>query len=550
MILCMLAQYQLYKNNFYVRGEDDLIYDTIREQVFSDARDIANYYIYDVTTLNVEERFMIKNTNLRYKLVNEIGTVLARNTYSWVYPSDLNKWNFEIDITTNAFGDLELTTDSNVVNHALKDEYTLLVYIDSSLVADDIYKDIFENIQFGNKVLAVIYPISFVSSLTAILFMCFFVKLHKKAEESPEGITPIDYTWLKNTYSFIKNWIQTAWNVLIMYLRKLSMVKQTVIIISGICVIELIILRSCQGNSNMMTLLWFFGRIILLPFIFNVIYDIGKIKIGAEELSSGHLEYKIPTENMGFELKKSADSLNNIGDALNVEIEKRLQSERMKTELITNVSHDIKTPITSIINYSMLIEKEPCDSPKHKEYAEVLVRKASHLKRLLDDLVEASKASTGTIEMKLEDCEANVLLTQVVGEFEQRLENSKLQLITKAPEEPVMIHVDSKRIWRIFENLMMNTCKYSLEGSRVYLNLDKVGEEAIFSIRNTSKAMLNVSAEELMERFVRGDSSRSTEGNGLGLSIARSLTELQNGKMDIIIDGDLFKVILKFPVIS
>lgn len=550
MILCMLAQYQLYKNNFYVRGEDDLIYDTIREQVFSDARDIANYYIYDVTTLNVEERFMIKNTNLRYKLVNEIGTVLARNTYSWVYPSDLNKWNFEIDITTNAFGDLELTTDSNVVNHALKDEYTLLVYIDSSLVADDIYKDIFENIQFGNKVLAVIYPISFVSSLTAILFMCFFVKLHKKAEESPEGITPIDYTWLKNTYSFIKNWIQTAWNVLIMYLRKLSMVKQTVIIISGICVIELIILRSCQGNSNMMTLLWFFGRIILLPFIFNVIYDIGKIKIGAEELSSGHLEYKIPTENMGFELKKSADSLNNIGDALNVEIEKRLQSERMKTELITNISHDIKTPITSIINYSMLIEKEPCDSPKHKEYAEVLVRKASHLKRLLDDLVEASKASTGTIEMKLEDCEANVLLTQVVGEFEQRLENSKLQLITKAPEEPVMIHVDSKRIWRIFENLMMNTCKYSLEGSRVYLNLDKVGEEAIFSIRNTSKAMLNVSAEELMERFVRGDSSRSTEGNGLGLSIARSLTELQNGKMDIIIDGDLFKVILKFPVIS
>ena len=273
MILCMLAQYQLYKNNFYVRGEDDLIYDTIREQVFSDARDIANYYIYDVTTLNVEERFMIKNTNLRYKLVNEIGTVLARNTYSWVYPSDLNKWNFEIDITTNAFGNLEFTTDSNVVNHALKDEYTLHVYIDSSLVADDIYKDIFENIQFGNKVLAVIYPISFVSSLTAILFMCIFVKLHKKAEESPEGITPIDYTWLKNTYSFIKNWIQTAWNVLIMYLRKLSMVKQTVIIISGICVIELIILRSCQGNSNMMTLLWFFGRIILLPFIFNVIYN-------------------------------------------------------------------------------------------------------------------------------------------------------------------------------------------------------------------------------------------------------------------------------------
>ena len=152
--------------------------------------------------------------------------------------------------------------------------------------------------------------------------------------------------------------------------------------------------------------------------------------------------------------------------------------------------------------------------------------------------------------MKMEDCEANVLLTQVVGEFEQRLEDSKLQLVTNAPEETILIHVDSKRIWRVFENLMTNACKYSLEGSRVYLNLDKVGNEAIFSFRNTSKAMLNVSADELMERFVRGDSSRSTEGNGLGLSIAKSLTELQNGKMDIIIDGDLFKVILKFPIIS
>ena len=242
--------------------------------------------------------------------------------------------------------------------------------------------------------------------------------------------------------------------------------------------------------------------------------------------------------------------MNSIADVLLLALEKRLQSERMKTELITNVSHDIKTPITSIINYAVLIEKEECNSEKHKEYAEVLVRKATHLKRLLEDLVEASKASTGNIEMQMENCEANVLLTQVVGEFEQRLEESNLQLVTKSPDESILIHVDSKRIWRVFENLMVNTCKYSLEGSRVYLSLDKIGNEAIFSFRNTSRSMLNISAEELLERFVRGDSARSTEGNGLGLSIAKNLTELQNGQMDVIIDGDLFKVILKFPVVS
>ena len=179
-----------------------------------------------------------------------------------------------------------------------------------------------------------------------------------------------------------------------------------------------------------------------------------------------------------------------------------------------------------------------------------MVRKATHLKRLLDDLVEASKASAGAIEMHMEECDATILLSQVVGEFEDKIQEAKLELITKIPDTPIKIQADSRRIWRVFENLMMNACKYSLEGSRIYLTLDKVDENVVFSFRNTSKTMLNISADELMERFVRGDSSRTTEGNGLGLSIAKSLTELQNGSMDIVIDGDLFKVILKFPVVS
>ena len=220
----------------------------------------------------------------------------------------------------------------------------------------------------------------------------------------------------------------------------------------------------------------------------------------------------------------------------------------MKTELITNVSHDIKTPLTSIINYATLIGQEHCDCEKHASYAEVLVRKSDHLKRLLDDLVEASKAATGNLEVQLTPCNAGVLLTQAAGEFEQRCQAAGLTLVTSMPEETVQIMADSRRIWRVFENLMGNACKYSLSGSRVFLTLTKEQSHAVFTIRNTSQTVLNISARELMERFVRGDSARSTEGSGLGLSIAQSLTQLQGGAMEVSVDGDLFRVTLRFPL--
>ena len=177
------------------------------------------------------------------------------------------------------------------------------------------------------------------------------------------------------------------------------------------------------------------------------------------------------------------------------------------------------------------------------------MRKSEHLRRLLDDLVEVSKASTGNLEVVLTPCDANVLLTQAAGEFAQRCENAGLALVTAQPEASLRIMADSRRIWRIFENLMSNACKYALPGSRVFLSLEQQGNDAVFTFRNTSSAVLNVSADELMERFVRGDSARSTEGSGLGLSIAQSLTQLQGGTMNVTIDGDLFKVVLRFPLI-
>lgn len=275
-----------------------------------------------------------------------------------------------------------------------------------------------------------------------------------------------------------------------------------------------------------------------------------KLQKGGKALAEGDLDYKVDTKSMIWDFKRHGEDLNRISEGMAVAVEQRLKSERTKAELVTNVSHDIKTPLTSIINYASLICEEKCENEKHAEYSKVLIRKSEHLKRLLEDIVEISKANTGNLEVELVPCSAQVLLSQVAGEFEQRCSDAGLELITRSPENNITIMADSRRIWRVFENLMNNACKYSLCGSRVYLSLEKRDEKAVFVFRNTSKTALNISPDELMERFVRGDTSRNTEGNGLGLSIAQSLTMLQNGEMDIFIDGDLFKVTLSFPAVG
>lgn len=257
--------------------------------------------------------------------------------------------------------------------------------------------------------------------------------------------------------------------------------------------------------------------------------------------------YVIVNEVYKSRLHNRIDSLT---EEMNLAVIEQVRSERMKTELITNVSHDLKTPLTSIINYADLICQEPCENEKITEYARVLERQSVRLKRLIDDLVEASKANTGNIEVSLEPCNAEILLTQVSGEFEQKLSNAGMELKIIQPEAAVTIMADTHRLWRIFDNLMNNICKYGQMGTRVYLILETTDTHAVFTFKNTSRSELVFTAEELTERFVRGDLSRNTEGNGLGLAIAKSLTELQNGIFEIHIDGDLFKVILKFPKIN
>ncbi len=294
---------------------------------------------------------------------------------------------------------------------------------------------------------------------------------------------------------------------------------------------------------------WFFiEKIIEATIILYAGMQIKRLEKGAEALAKGNLEYQADLNGMMSDFRKQGEYLNSIGAGMTAAVEERMKSERMKTELITNVSHDIKTPLTSIISYTDLIIKEHSENPKVDEYAQVLIRQSVRLKKLIEDLVEASKASTGNLEVALVPMDVGVILIQTTGEYTERLEARGLKLVVRQPEEKLMILADGRRLWRVIENLMNNVCKYAQTGTRVYLSLERKGEQVVITLKNTSSYELDIPAEELMERFVRGDKARSTEGNGLGLSIAQSLTELQGGRMELAIDGDLFKAILYFQL--
>lgn len=331
--------------------------------------------------------------------------------------------------------------------------------------------------------------------------------------------------------------------------QKLPLVWKAILVFGAIALVEFLVIvwTAARYEFGFMVFVWVLEKIVLLAALIIVLLHLLRLQEGGERLASGDLDHKIDTGRMFWEFKKHGENLNNIGVGIQHAVEERMRSEHFKTELITNVSHDIKTPLTSIINYVDLLEKEDLQNPNAKEYLEVLHRQSARLKKLIEDLMEASKASTGALSVNFEDCEVGVMLTQAAGEFEEKLKSKELTLLIKKPEEELLIRADGRHLWRVFDNLLNNIYKYSQPGTRVYLNLEKKEHELEIIFRNTSKCELNISSEELQERFVRGDSSRNTEGSGLGLSIATSLTELMGGKFELVIDGDLFKVILTFP---
>jgi signal transduction histidine kinase len=272
------------------------------------------------------------------------------------------------------------------------------------------------------------------------------------------------------------------------------------------------------------------------------------IREGVKRLNQGEMEAQIDTKGMPYDLKQVAEQLNNLSEGIHKAVEKQMQSERFKAELITNVSHDLKTPLTSIINYIDLLKQTHIDDPTALEYLEVLDRKSQRLKKLTEDLVEASKASTGTLKVEKTSLDFGQLVAQALGEYDEKLRSAKLTPVYHQPEEPLMVLADGRHLWRVLDNLLNNCVKYAMPGTRVYLSLRQGTSFVTLEMKNISSEPLNLTAEELMERFVRGDSSRTTEGSGLGLNIAQNLVSLQGGHFNLSVDGDLFKAIVTIPV--
>ena len=335
---------------------------------------------------------------------------------------------------------------------------------------------------------------------------------------------------------------RAMWDAMMEFLRVLPLTWRGVLFTGSVLAVQ-----------TFLTLMMFDSYDGELFFLFTIVLDAALIAAAAwlsvqiqkvldmgSALAAGELDAHLDTEKMYFDVKRHAEHLNAIGEGMNKAVEQRMKSERLKTELITNVSHDIKTPLTSIVNYVDLLKKEELP-PAAGEYLAVLDRQSKRLKKLTEDLVEASKASTGSMTVSMEPIVVNEIIHQAIGDYDEKLAAGRLEVIVSTFEGNLMALADGRLLWRVLDNLLSNVCKYALGGTRVYVDLSAHDGRVFLSMKNISRDPLNISADELMERFVRGDASRHTEGSGLGLNIARSLMDLMDGTFQLSVDGDLFK---------
>ena len=332
-------------------------------------------------------------------------------------------------------------------------------------------------------------------------------------------------------------------------LGRIPMVWRTMLIWVCWCFVDLYFTFSnSYYYDSLLPAFWVISRAVLTIVILYLASSLRLLQKEGQAIADGQTDYKgKPIPRWLPALKKHEENLQSIQLGIQKAVDEQTRAERMKTELITNVSHDIKTPLTSIVNYVDLLEKEDIQPEKAKEYVDVLNRQAARLKKLTEDLVEASKASSGSLPVHLAPTDVNVLLSQLAGNYLEKLEDAQLEPIFRpAPSQPV-IQADGQLLSRVLGNLFSNICKYAMPGTRVYFESAADENTVSLTFKNISKYELNIPAEELMARFVRGDRSRHTEGSGLGLSIAQSLTELQGGTFRLEIDGDLFKAVVTFP---
>lgn len=368
----------------------------------------------------------------------------------------------------------------------------------------------------------------------------FALRIVKDIFKVVSALAVLLWSWMKKCLTVTGRLLKKC---LVLCEKTLSLLPLTWqwIVVGGVLVLWLLI--AITGRNKFWVMPWGLASLATILYGSNCF---GRLLEGAKRMRSGDLESKVDDKYLVGCFREFAGELNGLADVAMVAAQNQLKSERMKTELITNVSHDIKTPLTSIINYVDLLEK-PHTPEEAQSYVEVLSRQSHRLKKLIDDLMEMSKASTGNIQVDIGEIDAVEAVTQALGEFADKLTAAGLTPVFHQSEENIMLLADGRLLWRAMSNVLSNAVKYALPGTRLYVDVSATQDKAIISFKNISGAQLNISAEELMERFVRGDCSRNTEGSGLGLNIAKSLMELQKGQLQLLVDGDLFKVTLVFP---
>ena len=368
----------------------------------------------------------------------------------------------------------------------------------------------------------------------------FVLRIVKDVFKVAGALVTLLWSWAKTALRFLGRLLRRVGKLCERTLSLLPLTWQW-IVTGGVLAVWLL-LAFLSGRQSM-AVLWCVAALVTVMYGSNCF---GTLLDAAKRMRGGDLESKVEEKYLVGCFREFADELNGLADVAMVAAQNQLKSERMKTELITNVSHDIKTPLTSIINYVDLLGK-PHTAEEEKTYVEVLSRQSQRLKKLIDDLMEMSKASTGNVQVEIARIDAVEAVTQALGEFADKLTAAGLTPVFHQSEEAIFLLADGRLLWRAMSNVLSNAVKYALPGTRLYVDVSAAEDKAIISFKNISGAQLNISAEELMERFVRGDSSRNTEGSGLGLNIAKSLMELQKGQLQLLVDGDLFKVTLVFP---
>ena len=343
-------------------------------------------------------------------------------------------------------------------------------------------------------------------------------------------------------------WKNSLLRVIVRFIYKIydnrKKTTKTVLLLCGFFLVQGIAVLFRNGGTMLLVLLADVGVFYV---VLNGLLLKEKLKKGIEEIALGNMEYQIPLQGLRGENLKLAEMINGIANGFHMAVEEAMKNERLKTDLITNVSHDIKTPLTSIINYVAILKQSDIADPKIQGYLDILEAKAQRLKTLTEDVVEASKVSSGNISLEYMDVDLVEMIQQTEGEMAEKFEARNLKMIVNLPAEPAVVHVDGRRMWRVLENIFGDAAKYAMPGTRVYADLKLEEDTVDLSLKNVSEHQLNISADELTERFIRGDLSRSSEGSGLGLSIAQSLTTMQGGTFNLYLDGDLFRVNIRFP---